>query len=51
MPGKLHSEYPSQQKPYIIYRKNGQILDKYGNQTLVTLPEAYVSLEDFIYRD
>lgn len=49
MPGKPHSPNPSQQKPYVIYRKHGKILDKFGNAVEASSPEAHIPLDEFIY--
>ena len=50
MPGKPHSPFPCQQKPYIIYMKDGKCLDKFGNQVLTDSAEAHIPLEEFVYR-
>jgi hypothetical protein len=49
MPGKPHSPNPSQQKPYVIYRKHGKILDKFGNVVEAASTEAHIPLDEFIY--
>ncbi len=49
MPGKPHSEYPHQRTPYVIYKKHGQTLDKFGKRADPNTPEAHIPLEDFIY--
>lgn len=49
MPGKPHSPWPHQQKPYVIQTKNGRILDKAGNVVSRDAPEAHIALEEFIF--
>lgn len=49
MPGKPHSSFPSQQKPYVVCRKNGKTLDKSGNSVLRDAPEAHIPIEEFIF--
>jgi len=51
MPGKPHSPNPSQQKPYIIQKKDGKAFDKHGNMIKQKAPEAHIPLEEFIYRN
>ncbi|NGX37473.1 MAG: hypothetical protein K1000chlam2_00629 [Chlamydiae bacterium] len=51
MPGKPHSKYPHQQKPYVICRKNGKTLDKFGKIVNSTAPEAHIPIEEFIFKD
>lgn len=50
MPGKLHSEYLHEQKPYVVQMKNGKILDNSGNVVLRDSPEAHIPLEEFVYK-
>gem|GEM_PF-629521 len=50
MPGKPHSSYPYQQKPYVNQRINGQSLDKYGKIVRNDSPEAHILMEEFVYR-
>lgn len=50
MPGKPHSPFPYQQKPYVIQMKDGKAFDKYGNIVLQNAPEAHIPFEEFIYR-
>ncbi len=49
MPGKPHSPFPHQQKPYIIQTKDGNIIDKLGNIVESSSPEAHISLDNFVY--
>ena len=49
MPGKPHSPNPSQQKPYVIYKQHGKILDKFGNDVMASSPEAHIPLDEFVY--
>lgn len=49
MPGKPYSPNLKQQKPYVIYRKHGKILDNFGNIVDGASEEAHISLEEFIY--
>ena len=51
MPGKLHSPNPSQQKPYVTQMKDGQALDKLGNNVNKKAPEAHIPFDEFIYKD
>ena len=58
MPGKPHSPWPYQQKPYISYVKNGQYLDKNGNpfdRHGTTLSkhatEAHIPYDEFVYKE
>jgi hypothetical protein len=51
MPGQPHSQFPTQQKPYVVQIKNGQAFDKLGNRISPKAPEAHIPLEEFIYRD
>lgn len=51
MPGKPHSPYPSQQKPYVIQKKDGKAFDKYGNLVDQGAPEAHIPIDEFIYRN
>lgn len=50
MPGKLHSPFPYQQKPYVVQMKSGKAIDKQGNLVLSDAAEAHISLDEFIYR-
>lgn len=49
MPGKPHSPFPHQQKPYVIYKKNGKTLDKFGNVVNSATPEAHIPVEEFMF--
>ena len=49
MPGKPHSPNSGQQKPYVIYKMHGKILDKSGNIVASSSPEAHIPLEEFVY--
>ena len=51
MPGKPHSPFPYQQKPYIIHMKNGKALDKHGNAVAKNSPDAHIPYDEFVYRD
>jgi hypothetical protein len=51
MPGKLHSPYPHQQRPYVNQRVNGKSIDKHGNIVLNDSPEAHIPIEEFVYKD
>jgi hypothetical protein len=51
MPGKPHSPFPYQQKPYVVQMKDGQALDKFGNRVNKNSPEAHVPYDEFIYRN
>lgn len=51
MPGKPHSSYPHQQKPYINHIKDGQALDRFGNIVKTDSPEAHIPYEEFVYRN
>src|SRR3984957_13213010 len=42
MPGKPHSSFPHQQKPYVVQMKDGKFLDKLGNKVPNgDVPEAH----------
>ena len=51
MPGKPHSSFSYQQRPYVNQRINGRSLDKNGKVILNDFPEAHMPLEEFIYRE
>lgn len=52
MPGKPHSPFPHQQKPYVIHMKDGKCFDKFGNTLLNgEAPEAHIPYNEFVYRD
>lgn len=51
MPGKLHSDHLCQRRPYVIFKKDGNILDKFGNPVGRKSPEAHIPIEDFVYRE
>ena len=52
MPGKPHSPFSYQQKPYVIQMKDGAFLDKYGKKVASgDVPEAHIPYEEFIFRD
>ncbi len=51
MPGKPHSPFPYQQKPYVVQMKEGKALDKFGNKAAKNAPEAHIPLDEFIYRN
>jgi hypothetical protein len=52
MPGKLHSPNPYQQKPYVIYKKDGKTFDKFGG-VLKSSDDlsAHIPLEEFVFRE
>ena len=51
MPGKPHSPYPYQQKPYVIQKINGKTFDKLDDlASSEKAIEAHIPIEDFIYR-
>ncbi|PCI92331.1 hypothetical protein COB11_07625, partial [Candidatus Aerophobetes bacterium] len=50
MPGKPHSPWPHQRKPYICEKKYGKSLDKYGNSVKRKSREAHIPINDYIYR-
>jgi len=49
MPGKPHSPWPYQQKPYVVQTKNGKSLDKSGNIVARDAPEAHIPIEEFVF--
>lgn len=51
MPGKPHSPFPYQQKPYVVQMKDGKTLDKFGNKVAKNAPEAHMPLDEFVYRN
>lgn len=51
MPGKPHSPFPHQQKPYVKQQINGRLLDKNGNFGVTKRdPESHISLNEFKYK-
>jgi tetratricopeptide (TPR) repeat protein len=50
MPGKPHSPYPYQQKPYVNVMKDGKTIDNFGNVVLNTSEEAHIPYDQYIYR-
>jgi hypothetical protein len=51
MPGKQHSPYPHQQKPYVVQKKDGKAFDKHGHLVPHESPEAHIPIDEFIYRE
>ena len=51
MPGKPHSPFSYQQKPYVVQMRNGRFLDKFGDEVPSRSPEAHIPLEEFLYKD
>ncbi len=51
MPGKPHSSFPYQQKPYVIHKVDGKALDKAGNLVAADAADAHIPLDEFIYRN
>ncbi|NGX45996.1 MAG: hypothetical protein K940chlam2_01177 [Chlamydiae bacterium] len=49
MPGKPHSKYSHQQKPYVVQMKNGKTIDKSGRAVHKAAPEAHLALEEYVY--
>ncbi|MCH9621387.1 MAG: hypothetical protein S4CHLAM20_08070 [Chlamydiia bacterium] len=49
MPGKIHSKYRHQRRPYVIHMKHGKTIDKFGNVVNKKTPEAHIPLEEFVY--
>lgn len=48
MQGNPNSPFPNSQGPYVRWQKNGQPLDRFGNQLpSAKLPEAHIPLNDF----
>jgi len=47
MPGKPHSEFSSQQTPYVIQMINGNTMDKFGNITSFRSTESHIPLNEF----
>jgi tetratricopeptide (TPR) repeat protein len=50
MPGKPHSPFPHQQKPYVIQQIDGKAVDILGNCVLPNTPEAHIPLSEFNFR-
>lgn len=50
MPGKPHSEFSAQQKPYVIQMDHGKALDKNGKIINKESPEAHIPLSEYVYR-
>ena len=51
MPGKPHSPFPHQQKPYVLQMKDGKALDKHGNLVSKKNAGAHIPLNEFVYRE
>ncbi len=51
MPGKPHSPFPYQRKPYVIQTSDGKTLDQFGNVVSSKSPEVHMPLQEFIYRN
>ena len=51
MPGKPHSPFPGQQKPYVIQKTDKGSFDRVGNLISDKKKEAHIPLEEFIYRE
>lgn len=51
MPGKPHSPFPYQKKPYVVQIQNGKALDKFGNKVAKNAPESHMPLDEFVYRN
>ncbi len=50
MPGKPHSPLPYQQKPYVVQKRDGKALDRYGNLINKNHPEAHIPVDEFVYQ-
>ena len=50
MPGKPHSPYPYQQKPYVIQATDKGAFDKAGNLVSGKDAEAHIPFKEFVYR-
>jgi len=50
IPGKPHSLYPYQQKPYVIQATDKGAFDKTGNLVSFDDPKVRIPLEEFVYR-
>lgn len=50
MPGKPHSPFPYQRKPYVVAMKDGKTLDKFGNIVRADSIEAHIPMEEFSFR-
>lgn len=51
MPGKPHSTFLYQQKPYVNQRVNGKSLDKHGKLVSNESPAAHIPLEEFFFKE
>lgn len=49
MPGHPQHKYPNSRRPYVMWHRNGQSLDKNGKVVKKHSPEAHIPLEDFRY--
>ncbi len=49
MPGKPHSQWTSQRRPYVVVMKNGDTLDNAGNIVMAASPEAHIPIEEFVF--
>ena len=50
MPGKSHSPFPHQQRPYVIQMKDGKAFNKKGKLIEKNKAEAHIPLEEYTYR-
>ncbi len=51
MPGKPHSLWPHQQKPYIVHQIHGKCVNKFGHIVDRSSPEAHIPYHEFVYRE
>jgi len=48
--GKPENTYPSQQKDYVTWKRNGQYMDKNGNSVPRESPEAHIPIDEFDFK-
>ena len=51
MPGKPHSPFPHQQKPYVVHLQDGKYLDQFGNPVVAGAIEAHIPLDVFLRKN
>ena len=51
MPGKPHSPYPYQQKPYVKQQIKGTPMNKHGKKAKSKSEESHIPINEYIYRE
>ena len=47
MPGKAHSPFAHQRRPYVIQKKDTGFIDKFGNVHKSDAPEIHIPIDEF----